>query len=258
MSGFSLESACDPYRCSPLPSSAYNSAVGRQTSSPQGRRHAEDMTLGSNCGASRIGLPGTAGMGRQWCAYTNLYSPQACLSQGKPKPQASWTHNGHTLDSKRVNVRSGDQDSILFIRSAQREDSGRYELTVHLEGLEAKASIDILVIGTRAVGKGPFQNHCPSRPIAPLTPTPELTVGEGRLGCHAWRVSDLGCGDGSGPASLMSLHNLLLQRSLDPQAASGSWTSGVAMLPSSGLHPRTQAIQNSWATRCRRRTKRQG
>ncbi|XP_052592657.1 myosin-binding protein H [Peromyscus californicus insignis] len=66
--------------------------------------------------------------------------------QGKPKPQASWTHNGHALDSQRVNVRSGDQDSILFIRSAQRSDSGRYELTVHLEGLEAKASIDILVI----------------------------------------------------------------------------------------------------------------
>uniref|UniRef100_A0A8C5KMY0 Myosin-binding protein H n=1 Tax=Jaculus jaculus TaxID=51337 RepID=A0A8C5KMY0_JACJA len=70
----------------------------------------------------------------------------ALLCQGKPKPQASWTHNGHELDSKRVNVRSGDQDSILFIRSAQRCDSGRYELTVRLEGLEAKATIDILVI----------------------------------------------------------------------------------------------------------------
>ncbi|XP_041909965.1 myosin-binding protein H [Arvicola amphibius] len=66
--------------------------------------------------------------------------------QGKPKPQASWTHNGHALDSQRVNVRTGDQDSILFIRSAQRSDSGRYELTVRLEGLEAKANIDILVI----------------------------------------------------------------------------------------------------------------
>ncbi|XP_048213774.1 LOW QUALITY PROTEIN: myosin-binding protein H [Perognathus longimembris pacificus] len=66
--------------------------------------------------------------------------------QGRPKPQASWTHNGNALDSQRVNVRSGDQDSILFIRSAQRSDSGRYELTVRLEGLEAKAAIDILVI----------------------------------------------------------------------------------------------------------------
>ncbi|KAM5237798.1 myosin-binding protein H [Ctenodactylus gundi] len=66
--------------------------------------------------------------------------------QGKPKPQASWTHNGHALDSQRVSVRSGDQDSIFFIRSAQRSDSGCYELTVRLEGLEAKATIDILVI----------------------------------------------------------------------------------------------------------------
>ncbi|XP_058389850.1 myosin-binding protein H [Diceros bicornis minor] len=67
--------------------------------------------------------------------------------QGNPKPQASWTHNGHTLDSQRVSIRTGDQDSILFIRSAQRSDSGCYELTVRLEGLEAKAAIDILVIG---------------------------------------------------------------------------------------------------------------
>uniref|UniRef100_A0A2K5M4M7 Myosin-binding protein H n=1 Tax=Cercocebus atys TaxID=9531 RepID=A0A2K5M4M7_CERAT len=68
------------------------------------------------------------------------------LRPGKPKPQATWTHNGHALDSQRVSVRTGDQDSILFIRSAQRSDSGRYELTVHMEGLEAKAAIDILVI----------------------------------------------------------------------------------------------------------------
>uniref|UniRef100_A0A8D1G105 Myosin binding protein H n=1 Tax=Sus scrofa TaxID=9823 RepID=A0A8D1G105_PIG len=66
--------------------------------------------------------------------------------QGNPTPRASWTHNGHALDSQRVNVRTGDQDSILFIRSAQRSDSGCYELTVQLEGLEAKAAIDILVI----------------------------------------------------------------------------------------------------------------
>ncbi|XP_004438991.1 PREDICTED: myosin-binding protein H [Ceratotherium simum simum] len=66
--------------------------------------------------------------------------------QGNPKPQASWTHNGHTLDSQRVSIRTGDQDSILFIRSAQRSDSGCYELTVRLEGMEAKAAIDILVI----------------------------------------------------------------------------------------------------------------
>ncbi|XP_004481946.1 myosin-binding protein H [Dasypus novemcinctus] len=66
--------------------------------------------------------------------------------QGKPRPQASWTHDGHALDSQRVNVRTGDQDSILFIRSAQRSDSGCYELTLRLEDLETKAAIDVLVI----------------------------------------------------------------------------------------------------------------
>ncbi|XP_075398249.1 myosin-binding protein H [Tenrec ecaudatus] len=66
--------------------------------------------------------------------------------QGKPKPRASWTHNGQALNSQQASVRSGDQDSILFIRKAQRSDSGCYELTLQLEGLEAKAAIDILVI----------------------------------------------------------------------------------------------------------------
>uniref|UniRef100_A0A7N4PY38 Myosin-binding protein H n=1 Tax=Sarcophilus harrisii TaxID=9305 RepID=A0A7N4PY38_SARHA len=66
--------------------------------------------------------------------------------QGKPKPQVTWTHNGHALDTQRVNVRNGEQDSILFIRSAQRNDSGHYELSVRLDDLEAKAEIDILVI----------------------------------------------------------------------------------------------------------------
>lgn len=148
-------------------------------------------------------------------------------------------------------MRTGDQDSILFIRSAQRSDSGRYELTVHLEGLEAKANIDILVIGTRAGGKGYLRNTYLPPPI------PDLMVGEGRLGYHG-KCQILG---GDFVASLLlltSLHNLILQRNPAPRAASGYWMSGVAMQPSSGLHPRTQATQSSWATRCRRQTKRQG
>ncbi|XP_074237403.1 myosin-binding protein H-like isoform X3 [Saimiri boliviensis] len=66
--------------------------------------------------------------------------------QGKPKPQATWTHNGCALDTSRVSVRNGERDSILFIREAQRADSGRYQLRVQLGGLEATATIDILVI----------------------------------------------------------------------------------------------------------------
>ncbi|XP_012887329.1 PREDICTED: myosin-binding protein H-like [Dipodomys ordii] len=66
--------------------------------------------------------------------------------QGKPKPRATWTHDGCALDTSRVSVRNGEQDSILFIREAQRSDSGRYQLHVQLGGLEATATIDILVI----------------------------------------------------------------------------------------------------------------
>ncbi|XP_044889193.1 myosin-binding protein H-like isoform X5 [Felis catus] len=68
--------------------------------------------------------------------------------QGKPKPQATWTHDGCALDAGRVSVRNGERDSILFIREAQRADSGRYQLSVRLGELEATATIDILVIAT--------------------------------------------------------------------------------------------------------------
>ncbi|XP_070326753.1 myosin-binding protein H isoform X2 [Odocoileus virginianus] len=81
--------------------------------------------------------------------------------QGNPKPQVLWTHNGHALDSQRVSVRTGDQDSILFIRSAQRSDSGCYELTVQLKGLEAKAAVNILVIG---MGPGEARAELPPAP----------------------------------------------------------------------------------------------
>lgn len=70
------------------------------------------------------------------------------ISQGKPKPRATWTHDGCALDASRVSVRNGERDSILFIREAQRADSGRYQLSVRLGELEATATIDILVIGT--------------------------------------------------------------------------------------------------------------
>ncbi|XP_028925485.1 myosin-binding protein H [Ornithorhynchus anatinus] len=79
---------------------------------------------------------------RQVGEVVNLQIP----FQGKPKPQATWTHNGSTLDPKRVSVRSGDRDSILFIRAAERTDSGCYELCVQQDGQEARAAIHILVI----------------------------------------------------------------------------------------------------------------
>jgi hypothetical protein len=72
------------------------------------------------------------------------------------------------------------------------------------------------------------------------------------------QVPNLGCGDFAADLLLTGLYNLVLQRSPGPRAASSYWMSGVAMLPSSGHHPRTQATQSSWATQYRRQTKGQG
>lgn len=97
------------------------------------------------CGPGADGTPTAAGRVRK-----PLRAAQSItlIPQGKPKPQAIWTHDGCALDTSRVSVRNGERDSILFIREAQRADSGRYQLRVQLGGLEATATIDILVIGT--------------------------------------------------------------------------------------------------------------
>lgn len=69
------------------------------------------------------------------------------MLQGKPKPVVSWLKDGQPIDSKRVNVRNSDKDSILFIRSSQREDSGVYEITVKVDSLEDKATITLQIVG---------------------------------------------------------------------------------------------------------------
>ncbi|XP_029805897.1 myosin-binding protein H-like isoform X2 [Suricata suricatta] len=111
--------------------------------------------------------------------------------QGKPKPRATWTHDGCALDASRVSVRNGERDSILFIREAQRADSGRYQLSVRLGELEATASFDIL-------------------------------RGQALLRVSSW------------------------------------WTFGAPVLLWSGHLPKTQAMQHSWDTRCRRLTQNLG
>lgn len=71
-----------------------------------------------------------------------------CLSlQGKPQPQVSWSKGGQPLDSGRINIRTTARDTIFYIRQAQRQDSGKYELTVHINGAEDKATLDIQVVG---------------------------------------------------------------------------------------------------------------
>ncbi|CAG6021481.1 unnamed protein product [Menidia menidia] len=65
---------------------------------------------------------------------------------GKPKPVVSWLKDGQPLDTKRVNIRNTDKDSILFIRGAQREDSGTYEMSLKVESFEDKASLTLQIV----------------------------------------------------------------------------------------------------------------
>ncbi|KTF85245.1 hypothetical protein cypCar_00042318, partial [Cyprinus carpio] len=65
---------------------------------------------------------------------------------GKPKPVISWTKDGQPLDTKKVNIRNSDKDSILFIRKSEREDSGSYEMTVKVDSFEDKASLIIQIV----------------------------------------------------------------------------------------------------------------
>ncbi|XP_041941733.1 myosin binding protein Ca isoform X5 [Alosa sapidissima] len=65
--------------------------------------------------------------------------------QGKPRPNVTWTKDGEPLESS-VNVRTSDFDTILFIRSAEREHSGKYTLTVQIENMEDKATVEIQIV----------------------------------------------------------------------------------------------------------------
>ncbi|KAF7661191.1 hypothetical protein LDENG_00267220 [Lucifuga dentata] len=66
--------------------------------------------------------------------------------QGKPRPVATWYKDGQPIDPKMVSVRNSNVDSILFIRSAEREHSGTYELVVQIENMEDRASIVIRIV----------------------------------------------------------------------------------------------------------------
>ncbi|XP_068161149.1 myosin binding protein Cb isoform X1 [Antennarius striatus] len=66
--------------------------------------------------------------------------------QGKPRPVATWYKDGKPIDEKIINVRNSNVDSILFIRSAEREHSGKYELVLKIENMEDRATIEIRIV----------------------------------------------------------------------------------------------------------------
>ncbi|KAK5894693.1 hypothetical protein CesoFtcFv8_011364 [Champsocephalus esox] len=65
---------------------------------------------------------------------------------GKPKPAVSWLKDGKPLDTKRVNIRNSDKDSIIFIRAAERDDSGVYEMLVKVDSFEDRSAIVLQIV----------------------------------------------------------------------------------------------------------------
>ncbi|KAK7155841.1 hypothetical protein R3I93_010492 [Phoxinus phoxinus] len=65
---------------------------------------------------------------------------------GKPQPAVSWTKDGQPIDTKKVNIRNSDKDSIFFIRAAERADSGVYEMCVKVESFEDKSQLTLQIV----------------------------------------------------------------------------------------------------------------
>ncbi|XP_014117964.1 PREDICTED: myosin-binding protein C, fast-type [Pseudopodoces humilis] len=65
--------------------------------------------------------------------------------QGKPRPQVTWTKEGGALGED-VHVRTSERDTVFFIRAAARGHSGRYGLSVRIEGMEDTAHMRLRVV----------------------------------------------------------------------------------------------------------------
>uniref|UniRef100_A0A3P8XR43 Myosin binding protein C, fast type b n=1 Tax=Esox lucius TaxID=8010 RepID=A0A3P8XR43_ESOLU len=68
--------------------------------------------------------------------------------QGKPRPNVQWLKDGKELADPTVSIRNSNVDSILFIRSAERSHSGKYELVLHIENMEARATLEMRIVET--------------------------------------------------------------------------------------------------------------
>ena len=80
--------------------------------------------------------------GEEGCDVSLLAKISGC-----PFPTLTWLKDGEPLDSKRANIRNSDKDSILFIRTSNRADSGVYEMTVKVDSFEDKASLILQIVG---------------------------------------------------------------------------------------------------------------
>ncbi|XP_074925028.1 myosin-binding protein C, slow-type isoform X3 [Chelonoidis abingdonii] len=65
---------------------------------------------------------------------------------GRPRPKVSWKKNGVSLDKNQINIRNSENDTIIFIRKAERSHSGKYDLKLKVDNLVDKATIDIQVV----------------------------------------------------------------------------------------------------------------
>ncbi|XP_031727601.1 myosin binding protein Hb [Anarrhichthys ocellatus] len=83
---------------------------------------------------------------QRYVAHTGAKINLTIPFTGKPKPVVTWLKDGQPLDTKRVNIRSSDRDSIVFIRTAERQDSGVYEMCVKVDDFEDKASLILQIV----------------------------------------------------------------------------------------------------------------
>ena len=140
----------------------------------------------------------------------------------------------------------GSGDSILFIREAQRADSGHYQLRVQLSGLEATATIDTLVIGTVG-GMGDDVVLGGSHPS--LKRNQHREPGKRGCGTQWWVKGGVAEQKRRGPswsdvlaceACHARCHAWPFQRSQALLRVSSWWMSGAPALPWSGLRPKTR------------------
>uniref|UniRef100_A0A803T1J7 Myosin binding protein C1 n=1 Tax=Anolis carolinensis TaxID=28377 RepID=A0A803T1J7_ANOCA len=66
--------------------------------------------------------------------------------QGRPRAKVSWKKNGAHVDKNQINIRNSENDTIIFIRKAERIHSGKYDMKVKVDNLVDKATIEIQIV----------------------------------------------------------------------------------------------------------------